>query len=79
MACHFCGAKIAPFGFGLPGFRHQKPEGKRGYLWTCHAHIADGEARRADAIDRAALPKGVQPQPQPGTAIRPDTQGSFGF
>lgn len=48
--CQFCGAPLAPFGFGLPGLRSDKPERKRGYLWTCSEHRPDGERRREAGI-----------------------------
>lgn len=47
--CFVCGRPHAPFGFGLPGLRSDKPEGKRGYLWACAEHRADGEERRRQA------------------------------
>jgi hypothetical protein len=47
--CAICGAP-ASFGYGLPGLRSEKPEGKRGYLWTCADHRGEGEARRAKAV-----------------------------
>ena len=48
--CFVCGNPVAPFGFGWPGFYRDKPKGKRGYLWTCFEHRADGERRREAAI-----------------------------
>ena len=48
--CFVCGAAVAPFGFGWPGFERDKPEGKRGYLWTCADHRVDGEQRLQAAI-----------------------------
>lgn len=48
--CFVCGNPVAPFGFGWPGFYRDKPKGKRGYLWTCSEHRADGERRREAAI-----------------------------
>ena len=48
--CFVCNAAVAPFGFGWPGFGRDKPEGKRGYLWTCADHHVDGEQRRQAAI-----------------------------
>jgi|GEM_PF-3000926 len=51
--CFVCGSPGAPFGFGWPGPRSQKPTSKRGYLRTCADHRAAGEQRRRDAITKA--------------------------
>lgn len=48
--CFVCGKPNSPFGYGWPGLRRDKPEGKRGYLWTCGEHREDGERRRDAAI-----------------------------
>lgn len=33
--CAVCGARPAPFGFGFPGFRRDRPKGRGGYAWAC--------------------------------------------
>lgn len=48
--CFVCGAPHSPFGFGLAGLRRDKPQGKRGYLWACRDHRADGERRQTQAV-----------------------------
>ena len=40
----------APYGFGLPGLRSDKPKNKRGYLWSCAEHRKQAEERRAQAL-----------------------------
>ncbi|CUH60263.1 hypothetical protein THS5294_01552 [Thalassobacter stenotrophicus] len=51
--CFVCGNPVAPFGFGWPGPRSQKPTDKCGYLRTCGEHRPAGEQRRLDAIAKA--------------------------
>jgi len=50
MPCHFCGAALAPYGYGLPGLRSDKPEGRRGYVWVCADHRDAAEHKRNQAI-----------------------------
>ena len=44
--CAFCD-KPAPYGLRFSGLRSQLAVDKRGYLWTCRAHRAEAEKRRA--------------------------------
>ena len=73
MACFFCQAPVAPFGYRKPGPYSQ--QAKRGYLWACADHRADAEARLAAAI--GAIPArpsdpGLQPRAKGNRQIHAD-------
>jgi hypothetical protein len=52
--CGICGAPVAPFGYGWPGFRRDLPEGRRGILRVCPACVPAAEARREAALGALA-------------------------
>lgn len=67
----------APFGYGWPGHRKDKPDGKRGQIHTCLAHRDEGERRYQAALDadRPAGATDMQPQPGGGKALRGSPHG----
>lgn len=40
----------APYGYGWPGHRSDKPAGKHGYLWACSEHREAAKARQQAAV-----------------------------